>query len=95
VTAQTALNACKPSPSLIIVKEGEVRLMRRKGHDLARVNARRERCVCHDMTEGEVRLMRREDHDLARVNARRERCIGHDITEGEVHLMRPEGPDLA
>jgi hypothetical protein len=50
--------------------EGEVRLMRREGPDLARVNARQEHCVGHDMTEGEVRLMRREGHNLAGVNAR-------------------------
>jgi hypothetical protein len=39
--------------------------MRRKGHDLARVNARRGRCVGPDLTEGEVHLMRRGGPDLA------------------------------
>jgi hypothetical protein len=72
----------EPSLSLIVVAEGEIRLMRHKGHDLARVNACLERGVGPDLIEGEIRLMRHKGHDLARVNARRGRCVGPDLTEG-------------
>jgi hypothetical protein len=39
--------------------------MRRKGPDLALVNARQGHCVGPDMTEEDVRLMRRKGPDLA------------------------------
>jgi hypothetical protein len=45
--------------------EDEILLMRCKGPDLARVNARRGRCVGLDMTEDEIRLMLRKGPDLA------------------------------
>jgi hypothetical protein len=54
------MGAREPSLSLIVVTEGKIRLTRHKGHDLAGVNARPERCVGPDLTEEEVRLTRRE-----------------------------------
>jgi hypothetical protein len=45
--------------------EDEVRLMRHKGPDLARVSARLERGVGPDLTEDEVRLMQHKGPDLA------------------------------
>jgi uncharacterized membrane protein len=40
--------------------EEEIRLMRHKGHDSARGNARLKRCVGPDLTEEEVRFTRHE-----------------------------------
>jgi hypothetical protein len=83
VTAWTVSSVREPSLSLIIVTEGEVRLMRCEGPDFAQVSARQEQCIGHDMTEGEVRLMRRGGPELARVNARLEHGVGPDLTEEE------------
>jgi hypothetical protein len=59
------LGAREPGLSLIVVTEGKARLMRHKGHDSARVNARPERCVSPDLTKDEARLMRHKGHDSA------------------------------
>jgi hypothetical protein len=88
--AQIALGAREPSLSLIVVTEGEIRLMRHKGHDSAGVNACPERCVGPDLTEEEVRLMRHKGHDSARGSARPKRCVGPDLTEEEVRFTRHE-----
>jgi hypothetical protein len=84
------LGAREPSLSLIVVTEEEIRLMRHKGHDSARVNARSERGVGPDLTEEEIRLMRHKGHDSTEVNARPEHCAGPDLTEEEARLMRRE-----
>jgi hypothetical protein len=70
--------------------EEKIRLMRQKGHDSARVNARPERCVGPDFTEEKIRLMRQKGHDSAEANARPERCVGPDLTEEEARLTRHE-----